>query len=171
MTSAFIALGANLPFNGSAPVHTLALGLEALLATGLALGACSGVWESPAWPPSDQPNYVNAVAEVAAAGLEPQSLYQKLRAVETRFGRERRTRWDARILDLDIVALDGFVGSFDGLELPHPRMHERGFVLAPMSEIAPAWRHPRLGKTVQELLGAISDRSYRRLAPLTLPQA
>jgi 2-amino-4-hydroxy-6-hydroxymethyldihydropteridine diphosphokinase len=115
------------------------------------------VWETAAWPASDQPNYFNAAAELDPQGLSPQPLYETLRGVEKSFGRERRERWGPRTLDLDIIALDGFEGEFGGLTLPHKHMHERAFVLAPLVEIAPGWRHPRFGLTPAEMLGALPD--------------
>jgi len=77
------------------------------------------------------------VAELDAGDLQPQPLYETLAAIERRFGRERRIRWAPRTLDLDIIAMDGFVGTFGEITLPHPRMHERAFVPAPLAEIAP----------------------------------
>ena len=167
MSTAFIALGANLPFDGFAPQQTLARAANALTAARLAPILQSSVWRSPAWPPSDQPDYYNAVAAVDATDHSPQALYAVLRSIEQRFGRERRERWAARTLDLDIVAIDGRLGEFDGIILPHPRMLERAFVLAPFAEIAPGWEHPLLGRTASELLEALPPGQIAVAGPLT----
>jgi len=154
--AALIALGANLPFDGLMGAALLSRALSALQAEGLAVRAVSGVWRTAAWPPgTEQPDYFNAAAELDSAGRAPRLLYDALRAIEARFGRERRERWAARTMDLDIIAMDGFVGTFGGVTLPHPRMQERAFVLAPLAEIAPGWRHPVSGATPGDMLAAL----------------
>jgi 2-amino-4-hydroxy-6-hydroxymethyldihydropteridine diphosphokinase len=164
----FVALGSNLPHGDLAGPALLARAAAALQCAGLTVRASSGVWRSAAWPTgADQPDYVNAVVELDPQGLSPQPLYQTLREIEAQFGRERRERWASRTLDLDIIAMDGCEGTLDGLTLPHPRMHERAFVLAPLAEIAPDWRHPTIGKTVREMLAGLPPgEACRRLGDL-----
>jgi 2-amino-4-hydroxy-6-hydroxymethyldihydropteridine diphosphokinase len=164
---AYIAMGTNMPFLGVSGAALLRQAVTAMRAEGLAVQAASGVWQTDAWPPgSKQPDYYNAVVSIDVAGLSPQAIYQKLRSIETAFGRTRREQWAARTLDLDLVAVAGLAGVFGELTVPHARMHERSFVLAPLAEIAPEWRHPRLGKTAAELLAALPGNGYRRVDDL-----
>jgi 2-amino-4-hydroxy-6-hydroxymethyldihydropteridine diphosphokinase len=164
---AFVALGSNLPFEGAPPAMVLQHALAAMRDANLIVTAASGIWETQAWPPSDQPDYYNAVVALNPAGLSPQSLYEQLSVIEARFGRERRDKNAARTLDLDLIAMDGLVGTFGEITLPHPRMHERAFVLAPLAEVAPDWRHPGLGETSDGLLARLDPRyRYRRVGNL-----
>jgi 2-amino-4-hydroxy-6-hydroxymethyldihydropteridine diphosphokinase len=168
----FVALGSNMPFEGAEPRALLALAVRALDGAGLQVRARSGIWQTAAWPSGDQPDYFNAVVELDRAGLEPQLLYEVLAGIERRFGRDRREKWASRTLDLDIVAMDGFVGVFGGVELPHPRMAERAFVLAPLAEIAPGWRHPGTGLNPAEMLANVpADYRYYRLVIPGLSEA
>jgi len=157
---AYIALGTNLPFEGAAGPALLARALDAMADAGLAVSARSSIWRSPAWPAgAEQPDFHNAVVAMEAGEWTPEGLWVVLRAIEARFGRVRRERWAARTLDLDIVAMDGFVGVFGDVVLPHPAMHERGFVLAPLAEIAPDWRHPDRGEEISHRLAALGPQA------------
>jgi len=104
-----------------------------------------------------QGDYLNAVAEVETA-LEPRELLDALQRIERSLGRVRTVRWGPRTIDLDIVLLGDAVVDEPGLEIPHPRMHEREFVLRPLCELAPGALHPRLRKTAAELLAALDSR-------------
>ncbi|MBI1249899.1 MAG: 2-amino-4-hydroxy-6-hydroxymethyldihydropteridine diphosphokinase [Alphaproteobacteria bacterium] len=164
---AVIGLGANLPFEGLAGPDLLSAAADAVEATLGGGGLRSGVWASPAWPqPSDQPAYVNAVMALRApAGMGPRAILEALLAIERQFGRERRIPWGARTMDLDLLDAGGAVVEAEGLILPHPRLHQRAFVLAPLAEILPDWRHPVLGERAAALLGRLPDLgSTRRLA-------
>lgn len=168
MGSAFIALGTNIPFEGVAGATLLAQAVAELDEAGLPILAQSSVWQSEAWPKgSDQPDYFNAVVELDPGELNPQRLYEMLREIETRFGRERRERWASRTLDLDLIAIHDLAGTFGELTVPHPRMQERAFVLAPLAEIAPHWRHPTLGGTALQLLSDLRpDYRFKRVTAL-----
>lgn len=110
----------------------------------------SSWWRSAAWPDPTGPEYRNGVALVEAdAG--PGEVLRRLLHLEAQFGRERSARNAARTVDLDLIAHGRQVLHDGDLTLPHPRAHERRFVMGPLAEVAPAWRHPSLGKTAAEL--------------------
>jgi 2-amino-4-hydroxy-6-hydroxymethyldihydropteridine diphosphokinase len=112
-------------------------------------------FDSAPVPPSDQPWYVNAVASVATES-DPATLLATLQDVESVFGRVRTVRNAARVLDLDLIAYhDRVINQGDRLVVPHPRLHERAFVLLPLAEIAPAWRHPVTGRSVAAMIAAL----------------
>lgn len=170
-TNAWIAMGTNMPFDGVFGAALLVRARDALVSEGVNVLRCSGVWQSDAWPAgTEQPDYFNAVLEVGVGARDPGALYDVLRTIEQRFGRERRERWGARTLDLDIVAMGDLVGAFDGIELPHPRTTERAFVLAPLAELEPGWAHPATGRTASEMLAHLSPGGgYRRISDFPRP--
>ncbi len=113
-------------------------------------------------PISDQPQFANGVAQIETKH-NPHALLLELQAIEAAFGRARHERNEARALDLDLIAYNDLVLSENGLELPHPRMNDRGFVLVPLAEIAPNWKHPVTGLSAQKML-----ESMRGLAGIEL---
>ncbi len=115
---------------------------------------------APVGPP--QPDYFNACA-LLASSLAPESLLQLLLAIEGQFGRVRRERWGARRLDLDLLLVEDQQLQTPSLELPHPRMWERAFVMVPLAEIAPDWRHPQSGQTIAEICATLPADGIHRL--------
>ncbi len=147
-----VAIGANLPAPQGAPAVSCQRAVEALAQLpGLRLVRVSSWHVTAPQPPSGQPDYVNGVALLDGTPT-PQALLEALQAIERRFGRERSVANAARTMDLDIIAMNGLVRDAPDPVLPHPRAHQRGFVLLPLREVAPAWVHPRLGLTVDALI-------------------
>jgi 2-amino-4-hydroxy-6-hydroxymethyldihydropteridine diphosphokinase len=148
-----IALGGNLASRAGAPLETLKAALAVLGARGATLEAVSPYYVTPAWPDPSDPPFVNAAARIATA-LAPEALMQLLHETETSFGRIRSARNAPRTLDLDLLDYDGRVQEGPPA-LPHPRLAQRAFVLVPLADVAPGWRHPATGETVQALIAAL----------------
>ena len=159
MHIAFIALGGNL----DDPESKVRQGIAALAELPQAqLVAASSLYRSAAHGHADQPDYINAVAQLST-GLAPQALLAALLAIEQRFGRERTFRNAPRTLDLDLLLYDAQSIAEPGLAVPHPRMHERAFVLAPLLEIAPACVIPGIGPAA-DCLARCTNQALVRLA-------
>ncbi len=162
-----VGIGANLPGrDGAPPVVTCRAAVAALDALpGVRVRGLSRWYCSAPVPPSGQPDYINAVAHLVGA-IEPDRLLGALQALEAEAGRRRSTPNVARPLDLDIIAMGGLVREAPDPILPHPRAHQRLFVLMPLAEVAPGWVHPVLGQTVEALIAALPDQGVRVAAAL-----
>jgi len=121
------------------------------------LAACSPLYETEPVGLKDQAWFVNGVVRLDT-DLAPEGLLGRLRAIERAMGRVRGgPKFGPRVLDLDILFFDDLMVSKDGLQIPHPRLHERRFVLQPLYDLAPDLKHPVLERTVQSLLNALQD--------------
>ena len=148
-----MALGSNLPGEFSSCEALLEAALARFPEAGLPVLARSRWWRSAAWPDPEGNEYRNGVAIVEANG-PASAVLEALFAIERSFGRIRGQPNAPRTLDLDLIAYGRLVSDAPGLTLPHPRAHERLFVMGPLAEIAPDWRHPVSGKTARELAEA-----------------
>jgi 2-amino-4-hydroxy-6-hydroxymethyldihydropteridine diphosphokinase len=156
----YIALGTNLgdrSGNLRAAIHALAPDVTVL--------AESHIYETPPWGYEDQPPFLNMVVK-AETDLEPGALLRHLKGLEADLGREKSIRWGPRLIDLDILFYDDRVIQSPPLVIPHPRLHERGFVLVPLADVAPEFMHPVLGKRVWELLTGVDLSGMRPLPAL-----
>jgi 2-amino-4-hydroxy-6-hydroxymethyldihydropteridine diphosphokinase len=149
-----IGLGSNVSGPWGTPRETVLRALRELDSNGTELIAGSSLVETQPFGKVNQPNFVNAVARIATA-MPAGALLLHLHDIERRAGRRRRMRWGPRTLDLDLLDYHGLV-RHGRLMLPHPGIAERDFVLTPLMEIAPAWRHPVTRRTARTMHGLLS---------------
>ncbi len=151
-----IGLGSNISGPWGAPQEAVARALKELNVAPLKLVKASTLIITKPFGVIDQPDFVNAVAKIKT-DLKPEALIQKLHAIEQAAGRQRRERWGPRSLDLDILVYHTLTANsaepaLEQLQLPHPGISERRFVLEPIAEIAPYWRHPQTNLTAKNML-------------------
>lgn len=180
-----IALGANLSSDAGGPEDGIRLALSLLNESGVKPNVVSRLFRTPSFPAGSGPDFVNAAASLMCE-LSPIDLLQLLHNVEARLGRVRDRRWGPRVIDLDLIAVGDLIlpdlATFtrwaklspeaqtettpENLILPHPRMQDRAFVLIPLAEVAPDWRHPVLGHTVLEMVENLPTTAREEVIPL-----
>lgn len=133
----------------------------------------SSLYETDPVGYTDQPPFINA-ALVGTTDLEPEEVHRRCKALEVRLGRTKRERWREREIDVDVILITDVVIGTEALEIPHPRMQDRRFVLQSCAEVAPYLIHPILGRTVEELLAECPDTSAVKVVdspPVLSPHA
>jgi len=183
--AALVAFGANLPSGDLSPSRSVALAMARLAERADGACAVSRLYRTPAFPPGSGPAFVNAAMRIGwRRGAD--ALLAALHRIEARFGRTRTARWEARIMDLDLIALGRQVAPDpetqrgwanlpaedaartvpDRLILPHPRLAERAFVLVPLSDVAGDWVHPVTGLSVARMLARLPEGDRAAITPL-----
>jgi 2-amino-4-hydroxy-6-hydroxymethyldihydropteridine diphosphokinase len=151
--TAYIGIGSNL----ESPAENCLKAIERLNAhPDLTLVARSSLYQSEPFGITDQDWFVNSVVQITT-GLSPEKLLEVCLSIELKMGRTRTEKWGPRIIDLDILFYDELILKQDGLEIPHPGIAERSFVLSPMNEIAPDFVHPGLKKNIEALMRKIQN--------------
>lgn len=183
-TVALIAFGSNLSIEERSPERLIADARDALEARGARFHVMSRTYRTPAFPAGAGPDYANAAALVTFDGY-PETLLEVLHDVEAGFDRVRARRWAARTMDLDLLDAGGMIrpdmetwqrwrgidmltqtqSAPDRLILPHPRLQDRAFVLVPLAEVAPDWRHPVTGLSASEMLDALPVADRHAIVP------
>ena len=147
MSILYISIGSNLRDREENCRNAIKL----LKENGIAVKKQSRMYETEPWGIKDQPKFINMAIKVET-DKKPEDLFRILKEIEKEIGRTETTKWGPRVIDIDILFYEDLILKTDNLEIPHPLMHERAFVLKPLCEIAPDKKHSITGKTVKEML-------------------
>ena len=186
-TKVLVLLGSNVTFALEESAELVRDALNCLSERGIRITSISRYYSTACFPAGVGPDFINVAAELAV-DEPPETLLQKLHDVEDEFGRERPSRWAQRTLDIDLIAYGDCITpdrttfehwmnlsleeqmkqAPDQLILPHPRVQDRGFALIPLSDVAPDWRHPVLGKSIREMADALSEEAKKEVSPFEM---
>lgn len=144
------AVGIGLGSNMGDRLNNLRTAVQLLKNAGFIVKRQSDVFETPPFGVKEQPYFLNACL-LAESDMGPMEILRLLKSIELKIGRKRRMRWGPREIDLDILFMDNLIYRDDELTIPHPRLQERPFVIVPLFQICPKWKHPLLGVTVEDL--------------------
>ena len=186
-TKAWVLLGSNATFALKESAKLVRDALGCFSERGLRITSLSRYYSTACFPAGAGPDFINVAAELEVD--EPaEVVLQKLHDIEHEFGRERPSRWAQRTLDIDLIAYGDCITpdretfehwmnlpldeqmkqAPDQLILPHPRVQDRGFALIPLSDVAPDWRHPVLGKSIKEMADALSEEAKKEVSPFEM---
>jgi 2-amino-4-hydroxy-6-hydroxymethyldihydropteridine diphosphokinase len=189
-TRVLVAFGGNLDFEGRLPQETIAAALQFMEMPQLFLENQSRFFQTPCFPVSAGPDYVNAAAVFSAdPRTSPADVLAHFHRIEQKYGRARDKRWGGRTLDIDLLAMGDAVlpdrttyaiwrdlpaeqqaqRAPDQLILPHPRLQDRAFVLVPLMDVAPDWRHPVSSLTVRQMFAALPQADRDAVVPIPQP--
>lgn len=163
MSRLYLSLGSNL--NERYANLRRAIGL---LREHMSVTAISPVYATEPWGDRDQPAFLN-VCVAASTTLAPHDVLHLIKSIEQEMGRQPSRHWGPRLIDIDIIFYDNLVLRDEGLTIPHPRLAERAFVLAPLADLIPDFRHPQTGETVWELLDRVGADGVERLFEMEYP--
>lgn len=149
---AYVALGSNL----GQPKHNCQQAVELLGDDDTQVAVCSSLYRTEPVGYTGQPHFINVAAKLNTY-LTPHKLFNQLKAIENRLGKDIKQRWGPRTIDLDLLLYDNLIIDDNDLQVPHPRMHTRSFVMLPMVELAPKLIHPVLAQSMQKLYEQIKQ--------------
>ncbi len=162
MSVVALSLGSNLGDR----LQILRKAVDSLKKMGFVITASSDVFETPPWGVKDQPRFLNACV-LAETRLSPEETLAAVKAIEESLGRTRTWKWGPRLIDLDIIFYDSLILKTPELTIPHPEMARRAFVLLPLAQAAPYWRHPETGFTAEEMARALPPEETEGLIQIS----
>lgn len=180
-----VGLGVNVSSTEGSLEQTLAHAIKVIAQRGFVIRAVSRFFQTPCFPVGAGPDYVNAAISMQS-GFSAEETLAHMHEIEAQFGRERKQRWGQRTLDLDLIAMGDAVqpnaekfnewyaldpalqakAAPTELVLPHPRLQDRSFVLVPLADVAPDWRHPVLNKTIAQMLAALPEQQVKEVVAI-----